>query len=54
VDNLVLLTRDEADAHDATDLESVASLEPAFFASVATKLRRARRDNGFPEGDHNW
>ena len=55
VDNLVLLTRDEADAHDAlASLAELRAKEPAFFHEVETKTRRARRDNGFTEGDHSW
>jgi len=49
VDNLVLLTGDEADAHDALvaepgGFESIARNEPAYFEAVERRLGRARRD----------
>lgn len=53
VDNLVLLTRDEADIHDAMSLAELETSEPVFFAHVERALRKSRRENGFP-GDHRW
>jgi tRNA A37 threonylcarbamoyladenosine dehydratase len=48
VDNLVLLTFDEADAHDAEPggVGGVRVREPLFAASVDSALARARRDHG--------
>ena len=49
VDNLVLLTRDEAESHDALvnregGLESLRVDEPEFVAKVERALERVRRD----------
>uniref|UniRef100_A0A061RMZ7 Nad-binding rossmann-fold superfamily protein isoform 1 n=1 Tax=Tetraselmis sp. GSL018 TaxID=582737 RepID=A0A061RMZ7_9CHLO len=44
VDNLVLLTREEADTHDSTDLETIRSAEPEFYRDVSLSLQRARHD----------
>lgn len=49
VDNLVLLTKEEADAHDAEvgqpgGFEALKEREPEFVAKVERKLARARRD----------
>lgn len=38
VDNLVLLTAEEADEHDATTLEHLRGEEPEFVASVEAIL----------------
>ncbi len=46
VDNLVLLTFDEADAHDATSLEAVRAALPAWARHVEGVLARAARDHG--------
>jgi hypothetical protein len=42
VDNLVLLTLDEADAHEADSLERLRREEPGFVAFVERQLGRAR------------
>lgn len=44
VDNLVLLTKDEADEHDGCDFEQLKMNEPQFVEKVEKKLARARRD----------
>lgn len=46
VDNLVLLTFDEADAHDAAGVAAVRAAEPEFAARVEAALDRAARDHG--------
>jgi hypothetical protein len=54
LDNLVLLTRDEADAHDfGPSLEALKEAEPEFFSKVDRLLRRARREHGLP-GDKSF
>mmetsp|Transcript_38670 Transcript_38670/g.95940 ORF Transcript_38670/g.95940 Transcript_38670/m.95940 type:complete len:482 (-) Transcript_38670:9-1454(-) len=63
LDNLVLLTSDEADEHDAEmaggdgtpgqGLERLREREPAFTAMVDARLRRVRREFGLP-GDVSW
>ncbi|KAK3236364.1 hypothetical protein CYMTET_53498 [Cymbomonas tetramitiformis] len=53
IDNLVLLTQEEADAHDASSLEETAKLDPEFVQFVEARLRQARRDHGFP-GVCHW
>jgi hypothetical protein len=54
VDNLVLLTRDEADTHDQVlSLQALAAAEPAFCAKVERLLRRARREHGL-HGDRSY
>ena len=52
VDNLVLLTFDEADAHDAEPggVAGVRAREPPFAASVDATLARARREHGMSDG----
>ena len=52
VDNLVLLTFDEADAHDAEPggVAGVRAREPQFAASVDATLARARREHGMSDG----
>ena len=42
VDNLVLLTLAEADAHQATTLEALRREEPEFVAFVESQLTRVR------------
>lgn len=42
VDNLVLLTLGEADAHDKADLEALRREEPSFVGFVEGVLARAR------------
>ena len=42
VDNLVLLTQEEADAHEQADLEQLRRDEPQFVAFVEGVLARAR------------
>jgi hypothetical protein len=42
VDNLVLLTMTEADAHQATTLEALRREEPEFVAYVESQLARVR------------
>jgi hypothetical protein len=42
VDNLVLLTFEEADKHDLCTLENLRKKEPAWVAHVEAQLRRAR------------
>ena len=44
VDNLVLLTKEEADQHDECDFENLKLSEPEFVEKVEKKLARARRD----------
>jgi tRNA threonylcarbamoyladenosine dehydratase len=44
VDNLVLLTKEEADEHDECDFEKLKKKESEFVAKVEKKLARARRD----------
>jgi molybdopterin/thiamine biosynthesis adenylyltransferase len=44
VDNLVLLTKNEADEHDVCDFEQLGKNEPEFVKKVEKKLARARRD----------
>jgi hypothetical protein len=46
VDNLVLLTMDEADAHEALPggLQELQASEPAFVAKVERVLDRVRRE----------
>jgi molybdopterin/thiamine biosynthesis adenylyltransferase len=44
VDNLVLLTRDEAEKHDGCDFEQLKIKEPEFVEFVEKKLARIRRD----------
>lgn len=52
VDNLVLLTTDEADAHEAVDdLEALRRREPEFCAFVERTLARARFDYCGERGD---
>lgn len=46
VDNLVLLTFDEAGAHEDSDLESVKSADPKFFDRVTAILGRVRQELG--------
>jgi hypothetical protein len=47
IDNLVLLTFDEAEEHEATTLEEIAAKEPEFFALVTTVLHRAATEFKF-------
>lgn len=47
VDNLVLLTYEEADAHEATTLEALRAAEPGFVARVERVLGKARREYGY-------
>mmetsp|Transcript_24269 Transcript_24269/g.76364 ORF Transcript_24269/g.76364 Transcript_24269/m.76364 type:complete len:106 (+) Transcript_24269:1115-1432(+) len=48
VDNLVLLTFDEADAHKAIpSLADLEAREPQFYAFVEGVLSKARRDHNF-------
>jgi molybdopterin/thiamine biosynthesis adenylyltransferase len=49
VDNLVLLTFDEAEAHDETPggVAAVRAAEPEFASRVDAVLARAARDHGF-------
>jgi hypothetical protein len=42
VDNLVLLTGEEAEAHDATGLEQLQQQEPEFVAQVERLLDHVR------------
>lgn len=42
VDNLVLLTSEEADVHDATGLEQLQQQEPEFVAQVERLLDHVR------------
>ena len=51
VDNLVLLTFEEADEHDATPggVAGVRNSEPPFARFVDTTLARARRDHGIDD-----
>ena len=44
VDNLVLLTFSEAEAHENSDLAAVRTGDPAFAARVAAALARARAE----------
>lgn len=67
LDNLILLTLDEADAHDAAVeaaqdgdaskeskyLEMLREREPDFVALVESKFRRVRREFGL-EGEKFW
>ena len=46
VDNLVLLTFDEAGAHEDSDLETVKSTDPEFFAGVTAIVGRVRQELG--------
>jgi hypothetical protein len=41
-DNLVLLTFDEADAHDAAELADIRGSEPEWVTYVETLLSRVR------------
>ena len=53
--SVVLLTGDEADAHDAAPggVDAVRAAEPEWAATVDARLRRARREYGLP-GDVSW
>ena len=54
LDNLVLLTRDEADAHDqGPSLATLRATEPALCSKVDRLMRRARREHGLP-GDKSF
>ena len=66
MDNLVLMTSDEADAHDAAVgsggddaggthgwLGKIRDVEPEIVATVEAKFRRVRRDFGL-QGDKLW
>lgn len=68
LDNLVLLTSDEADAHDAEmeaaggvaesggtrqGLDGLRAREPEFVALVESRFNRVRRDFGL-EGEKSW
>lgn len=44
VDNLVLLTFEEADAHAASSLDQLSAAEPEFVSKVEKVLQRARQD----------
>lgn len=44
VDNLVLLTQQEADLHDQTTLDQLRQQEPAFVARVEGLIDRVRRE----------
>ena len=44
VSNLVLLTFEEAEAHERADLAALERDEPEFAAFVKAKLDRARRE----------
>ena len=46
MDNLVLLTFDEAEAHEASDLASVQQSEPELFGKVSSAIRRIHADLG--------
>ena len=46
VDNLVLLTFDEAGTHDDTDLDAVKSTDLEFFERVTAALGRVMQDLG--------
>jgi hypothetical protein len=46
VDNLLLLTFEEADAHDATDLQALQQQEPELYRFVDTTLQRVRVEYG--------
>lgn len=48
VDNLVLLTTEEAEAHDAMTLGEVWRSDPALVRRVEVLQRHARRDHGLP------
>lgn len=40
VDNLVLLTFEEAEAHEDSDLQSIQYSEPSFFEKIEAARRR--------------
>ena len=44
MDNLVLLTFEEAEAHEAFDLKSVQESEPEFFTKVSSAIRQIHVD----------
>jgi tRNA threonylcarbamoyladenosine dehydratase len=46
VDNLLLLTFEEADAHDATTLQALQQQEPELYRFVDSTLRRVRVEYG--------
>ncbi|GAQ80166.1 NAD(P)-binding Rossmann-fold superfamily protein [Klebsormidium nitens] len=48
IDNLIMLTFEEAEAHEARTLADIASSEPQFYAMVTAVLQRARRDLAYP------
>lgn len=41
IDNLVLLTFDEAEEHDSTTLDEISVREPEYFSMVTATLNRA-------------
>jgi hypothetical protein len=46
VDNLVLLTFEEAGAHEEADLADVEGSHPQYFSRVAAALSRIQHDLG--------
>lgn len=46
MDNLVLLTFEEAEAHEASHLRSVQQSEPELFEKVSSAIRQIHADLG--------
>ena len=46
MDNLVLLKFEEAEAHEASDLETVQQSEPELFGKVNSAIRQIHTDLG--------
>ena len=46
MDNLVLLTFEEAEVHEASDLNSVQQSEPELFWKVSSAIRQIHADLG--------
>ncbi len=44
MDNLVLLTFEEAEAHEGTDLHTLQESEPAFYSRVQSALAQIRQE----------
>ena len=46
MDNLVLLTFEEAEAHEVSDLKSVQQSQPELFEKVSSAIRQIHADLG--------
>lgn len=53
VDNLVLLTFEEAEAHEGSDLEGIQQRDPQLVQKVMCARRRVYTDLGMSDDGHH-